>query len=112
MAESDEINRPQRGRDHSIQPWLSYRQWCGLPATDDWNSPPADVSPDKWNTLKQLYIKVSDIDLFPGGLAEAPVTGGTVGATFACIIGYQEWIMSISILAAIFRMGGHKFPRE
>ena len=80
----------QRGRDHSIQPWLSYRVWCGRPTPDDWSVIPPEISPSKWNTLKQLYLRVADIDLFTGGLAETPVPGGTVGPTFACIIGFQE----------------------
>ena len=79
----------QRGRDHSIQPWISYRVWCGFPTSDDWNILPADISAAKWATLRTLYSRVSDIDLFTGGLAEAPVTGGTVGKTFACIIQHQ-----------------------
>ncbi len=79
----------QRGRDHSIQPWLSYRQWCGLFTPDDWNIRPQDISANKWSTLKSLYLRVADIDLFTGGLAEVPVQGGTVGKTFACIIKHQ-----------------------
>lgn len=79
----------QRGRDHSIQPWLSYRAWCGIPTANDWSVIPPEISPAKWATLKTLYTFVSDIDLFTGGLAEDPVTGGTVGNTFACIIQSQ-----------------------
>ena len=48
----------QRGRDHSIQPWLSYREWCGLPTHNDWNIVPSDVRREKWNTLKKLYSRV------------------------------------------------------
>jgi len=79
----------QRGRDHSIQPWLSYRNWCGCSTPDDWNVRPAEIDAIKWATLKTLYERVSDIDLFTGGLAETPVPGGTVGRTFACIITNQ-----------------------
>jgi peroxidase len=79
----------QRGRDHSLQPWLSYRKWCGLPGVDDWNQPPQDISLDKWNTLRSLYNKVSDIDLFTGGLSERPISRAVVGPTFACIISKQ-----------------------
>ena len=79
----------QRGRDHSIQSWRSYRQWCGLPTPDNWNTVPPQISIEKWNTLRRLYLKVSDIDLFTGGLAEAPIAGGTVGPTFACLIERQ-----------------------
>jgi len=53
----------QRGRDHSIQPWLSYRVWCGFPTPDDWQIIPPDITPDKWNTLRKLYLRVADIDL-------------------------------------------------
>ena len=79
----------QRGRDHYLQPWLSYRSWCGCPTADDWNTRPADIDADKWSVLRTLYTKVSDIDLFTGGLAEKTVPGGAVGATFACIIRQQ-----------------------
>jgi peroxidase len=79
----------QRGRDHSINPWLSYRHWCGFPTPDDWSIRPPDISQEKWNTLRSLYLRVADIDLFTGGLAEFPVPGGTVGVTFACIIREQ-----------------------
>ena len=39
--------------------------------------------------LQRVYSHIDDIDLFTGGLAERPVTGGVVGPTFACIIGQQ-----------------------
>ena len=80
----------QRGRDHFIQPWIKYRSWCGLSAPKGWDLPPSDISSSKWNTLKQLYHDVGDIDLFTGGLSEATVPGGAVGPTFACIIQHQE----------------------
>lgn len=44
-------------------------------------------------TLKPVhchqYSRVEDIDLYAGGMAEKVVQGGTVGPTFACIIGRQ-----------------------
>ena len=85
----------QRGRDHSIQPWLSYRKWCGKSTADDWKKVPSDISADKWNALKKLYLRVADIDLFTGALAEDPVKGGVVGFTFACIIKLQEMMSRV-----------------
>ena len=41
------------------------------------------------SALRGVYDHVDDVDLFTGGLAERPVVGGTVGPTFACIIGQQ-----------------------
>ena len=79
----------QRGRDHSIQGWAAYRSFCGLSSPRNWNERPAEISQNKWKTLSKLYISVNDIDLFPGSLAENTVAGGTVGPTFACIIGNQ-----------------------
>jgi peroxidase len=79
----------QRGRDHSIQGWAAYRESCGLASPRNWNDKPAEISLTKWSTLKRLYVSINDIDLFTGSLAENPVAGGTVGPTFACIIGNQ-----------------------
>ena len=41
------------------------------------------------SALQGVYDHVDDVDLFTGGLSERPVVGGTVGPTFACIIGQQ-----------------------
>jgi hypothetical protein len=43
-----------------------------LPTPDNWQVVPLGISADKWNTLKRLYLRVADIDLFTGGLAEIP----------------------------------------
>jgi hypothetical protein len=51
---------------------LNYRLWCGLPTSNNWKAVPREISIDKWNTLRQLYLQVADIDLFTGGLAESP----------------------------------------
>lgn len=79
----------QRGRDHSIEGWAAYRTFCGLSSPRNWNERPTEISQTKWDTLRRLYNSVDDIDLFPGSLAENTVAGGTVGPTFACIIGNQ-----------------------
>lgn len=47
------------------------------------------MKPQSVEKLSQVYESVEDIDLFTGGLAEKPVSGGIVGPTFGCLIGQQ-----------------------
>ena len=79
----------QRGRDHGLQPYLKFREFCNLSIPDNWFTRPEDVSEQYWRNLQKVYRNVSDIDPFPGGLSESAVEGGLVGETFACIIGLQ-----------------------
>lgn len=71
----------QRGRDHGLPPYLTWKRWalqtCGL-------------SSEFRNELTKIYLlqtygSFETVDLFVGGLAEEPLEGGLVGATFACI---------------------------
>ncbi|KAI5635442.1 peroxidase domain-containing protein [Phthorimaea operculella] len=79
----------QRGRDHGVPPYTSWREPCGLSGIrafqDLFRVMPARVV----RKLQTLYRSVDDIDLFTGGMAERPVVGGLVGPTFACIIAQQ-----------------------
>jgi len=79
----------QRGRDHGLPSYNSYRKRCGLPPLTSWKSRPSEHDETYWLKLKEVYEKVEDIDLMLGGVAEKNVRGGAVGATFACIIGEQ-----------------------
>ena len=71
----------QRGRDHGIPPYLTWKRWaleeCGLES--DFNHDQTEAQ------LLQTYGSLETVDLFVGGLAESPLGGGLVGATFACI---------------------------
>jgi hypothetical protein len=40
------------------------------------------ISVEKWNKLKTLYQKPSDIDLFTGGLAQDAYGSGLTGKVF------------------------------
>ena len=71
----------QRGRDHGLPSYFVYRQWaektCGL--VSDFRHELTEVH------FLQVYGDLQNVDLFVGGLAEEPLPGGVVGATFACI---------------------------
>ncbi len=71
----------QRGRDHGLPTYLVWKQWAKRKC---------NIESDFRNQLTQIrllqtYGSLNNVDLFVGGLAEAPITGGVVGATFACI---------------------------
>ncbi|KRT84926.1 peroxidase [Oryctes borbonicus] len=79
----------QRGRDHGIPSYTSWRQPCGLSPINDWNDLAKVMRAETINLFRSLYAHVDDIDLYPGGLAEKPVRGGIVGPVFACVIAQQ-----------------------
>ncbi|XP_037952531.1 uncharacterized protein LOC119683009 [Teleopsis dalmanni] len=79
----------QRGRDHGIAPYTSWRIPCGLTAITSWDDFANVVGPESARRIGHAYRNVHDIDLFVGGIAERPVVGGLVGPTFACIIAQQ-----------------------
>lgn len=79
----------QRGRDHGIPAYTSWREPCGLSPIRDWIDLEKVVGIDTARRIQQGYRSVDDIDLFVAGLAERPVIGGLVGPTFACIIAQQ-----------------------
>lgn len=79
----------QRGRDHGIPPYTSWREPCGLTPVKNWQDLEAIMSVDTVHRFRSIYQHVDDIDLFSGGLAERPVRGGIVGPVFACIIAQQ-----------------------
>ena len=71
----------QRGRDHGLPPYLTWKRWalelCGIES--DFRNELTKIY------LLQTYGTLETVDLFVGGLAEEPLEGGLVGATFACI---------------------------
>lgn len=71
----------QRGRDHGIPPYFTWKMWalqeCGYES--------AFTHELTKIHLLQTYGSLDTVDLFVGGLAERPLGGGMVGATFACI---------------------------
>ena len=71
----------QRGRDHGLPPYLTWRRWaekeCNL--SGFFANNPVHLA------LLKTYGSLETVDLWVGGLAEKSVEGGLVGPTFACI---------------------------
>ncbi|XP_060521832.1 myeloperoxidase-like [Cylas formicarius] len=79
----------QRGRDHGIPSYTSWRAPCGLNPIRNWTDLEKIMNVEVVSRLKSLYDHIDDVDLFTGGLAERPLRGSVVGPTFACIIAQQ-----------------------
>ncbi|XP_042210054.1 chorion peroxidase-like [Homarus americanus] len=79
----------QRGRDHGIPGYVRHRMACGLTPVKSFDDLTPDIEAKVLESLKKVYRKVEDIDLFVGALAEKHVSGGAVGPTFACILADQ-----------------------
>jgi len=79
----------QRGRDHGIPSYNSFRRKCGLASIESMQSRPAEIPEEEWTAIGSVYEEVDQIDLYVGGLAETSVPGAAIGPTFSCIIGTQ-----------------------
>ncbi|XP_076035339.1 salivary peroxidase/catechol oxidase-like [Oratosquilla oratoria] len=79
----------QQGRDHGIDGYNKWRNFCGLPKVSKFDELLDVMIPENVKALKTVYKSVDDIDLFTGGLAEKPNRGALVGPTFGCLIGRQ-----------------------
>uniref|UniRef100_A0A915LV78 Peroxidase n=1 Tax=Meloidogyne javanica TaxID=6303 RepID=A0A915LV78_MELJA len=79
----------QRGRDQGVRPYNDYRDICGLKRLTSFQDWPEVLEPEVKNRVAALYASVDDVDLYVGGLLEAPVDGSMVGPTFTCIIADQ-----------------------
>ena len=80
----------QRGREHGLPGYNSYRRFCGLRNARNFHETRREIR-NRWNRilLHRLYRRPANADLWVAGLAEAPANGGIVGATFGCIIREQ-----------------------
>ena len=80
-----------RGRDHGLAPYPVWREFCikyykeafGIVVTPEFRSELTELH------LIRTYGSLDSVDIFPGGMAEAPfIFGGTkslLGPTFTCI---------------------------
>ena len=78
----------QRGRDHGMPSYVAfYDLYFGQPKDDKedmdcWDHKPDSISQANWDLLSTIYAHPHHIDLFVGGLAEEPVSGGLTGKVF------------------------------
>ncbi|OXB71371.1 UNVERIFIED_CONTAM: hypothetical protein H355_011748, partial [Colinus virginianus] len=80
----------QRGRDHGLPGYISWRKFCGLPQPCDVKSLGQVLKNDRLaKKFMQLYGTPRNIDIWVGALAEPFVDGGRVGPLMACLIGTQ-----------------------
>ena len=86
----------QRGRVHSLASYLDYRAKFAGNKDDSRRredikrrclKAPNGITFKEWKSLMEIYNDPEDIDLFTGGLLEAPVKGSILGPTFHGIIG-------------------------
>ena len=66
----------QRGRDHGLPGYNSWRSFCRLNKIKNMKDRPAEISKSNWKKLKSIYSSPNQIDLFVAGLAERKVSGG------------------------------------
>jgi len=80
----------QRGRDHGLPAYNEYRRYCGLRPACDWSQKPEEIPADAWSNLMEVYDRAADVDLYVGGILEAPSPpSSALGPTFTCLIAKQ-----------------------
>lgn len=76
----------QRGRDHAIPSYMSYRKICNLTTSDNFEGLVDITNSGVRDKLKQLYGHPDNIDLWVGGILEDQIPGARVGPLFRCIL--------------------------
>ncbi|XP_063051722.1 eosinophil peroxidase-like [Engraulis encrasicolus] len=80
----------QRGRDHGMPGYNSWRRFCGLSQPRTLEELAVVLNNTELaRSLLELYGTVDNIDIWLGGVAEPFVNGGRVGPLFACLISRQ-----------------------
>nr|UYM80454.1 mantle peroxidase-like protein [Terebratalia transversa] len=82
----------QRGRDHGLPGYNTWRKFCQLPEASHFGITGGLDDIDQAEIrekLKLLYRHPDDIDLFTASVSERPVPGALVGPTLVCLLGLQ-----------------------
>ncbi|XP_070556084.1 peroxidasin-like [Ptychodera flava] len=77
----------QRGRDHGLPSYSSWRKKCGLHPGNTFDDLKHEISNQGvLDKLEELYGSPRNIDLFIGAMAEDSLPGSILGPTFRCLL--------------------------
>ena len=79
----------QRGRDHQLPTYPSYRAYCGYKKPESWTDMTDLIAPDHVHRLFHIYDSPADVDLYIAQVMERPVYGSLLGPTSHCIVSDQ-----------------------
>ena len=79
----------QRGRDHGLPGYNEYRRVCNLPTFATFQDMEEQSDANVVEILEELYESPDDIDLWVGGLVEAPQGDARIGPLFSCLVKEQ-----------------------
>jgi peroxidase len=79
-----------RGRDHGIQGYTAFRDFCGLAPINTWQDMSKFQDPEVVDLYKSFYRSPQDVDLFLAAVSETRIDEeGLVGPTLKCLLGLQ-----------------------
>ena len=79
----------QRGRDHQLPTYPSYRALCGHKKPKTWKDMTRIISTEHVRHLSNIYRSPADVDLYIAQLMERPLKGSLLGPTSHCIVEEQ-----------------------
>jgi len=79
----------QRGRDHQIPGYTTYKHLCGFGPTSTWNDMKQFIDSEHVHRLTHTYKSPEDVDTYIAMSMERPVSGTLLGPTTKCLIQQQ-----------------------
>ena len=79
----------QRGRDHGLPGYNNYRDLCGLPRLETFNTSDPALTRTSLQQMAAIYRHPEDVDLFTGLMSEERLEGALVGPTLGCLLALQ-----------------------
>lgn len=80
----------QRGRDHGLPSYNSWREFCGLKKAETFEDLASEIpSEELREKMRQVYGHPGNVDLFAGSVLEQKLPTSLVGPTFNCLLAKQ-----------------------